>query len=60
MVRTEMLGEMRVTSWTGCRAQLACLHYLLGDDDEPPRVTALCKACSKASLARLARREAKP
>lgn len=34
--------------WSGRRAELACLHYLLGYEDEQGRATALCRACSKA------------
>lgn len=43
-------------SWTGCPAELACLHYL---DDHPRRVTALCKACSRALVKRGGWRKAK-
>lgn len=43
------LDLSRSFGWSGCPAELACLHYLLGDDDDPPRPTALCRACSKAA-----------
>lgn len=42
-------------SWTGCPAEVACIHYL---DESPRRVTACCKACSKA-LVKIERRKAR-
>lgn len=37
-------------SWTGCPAELACLNYRNDPDEDEPRPTALCRACSRASV----------
>lgn len=38
----------RMISWSGCNAEIACLHYR--DDEAGTRPTALCRACSRASV----------